>query len=343
MYLDRSLKLGGAGAGVLLISPDRKQLKYVLQILWPATNNEVEYEALIHGLRVAASLGIKRQLVYGDSAVVINQVNKDWDYTKETMDAYCAEVRKLEKNFQSLKILHVVRDLNVVADVLAKLRSDKAQVPPGVFVEELTSPSIKQPKPVTSNDTAPSVQVLTIVSSWTQVFIDYIKEHKLPTDKGEAAQIVRRSKNYVLVGNQLYRRGASSDILLKCITAEESRDLLDEIHSGCCCNHPASRTLVGKAFWSRFYWPTTLKDAEHLVSHCKGCEMFVRQAHVAAHNLICILPAWPFSCWGLDQVGPLKRAKGGFEYIYIAIDKFTKWIEYKPFIKYSATKAVEFI
>jgi hypothetical protein len=42
-------------------------------------------------------------------------------------------------------------------------------------------------------------------------------------------------------------------------------------------------------------------------------------------------------------VGPLKRTKGGFEYIYVAIDKFTKWIEYKPLVKYSATKAVEFI
>jgi ribonuclease HI len=38
------------------------------------------------------SLGIKRLLVYGDSAVVFNQVNKDWDCTKENMDAYCAEV-----------------------------------------------------------------------------------------------------------------------------------------------------------------------------------------------------------------------------------------------------------
>jgi ribonuclease HI len=38
------------------------------------------------------SLGIKRLLVYGDSAVVINQVNKEWDYTKENMDACCAEV-----------------------------------------------------------------------------------------------------------------------------------------------------------------------------------------------------------------------------------------------------------
>ena len=50
MYFDESLKLGGAGAGVLLISPDEKQLKYVLQILWQATNNEAKYEALIHGL-----------------------------------------------------------------------------------------------------------------------------------------------------------------------------------------------------------------------------------------------------------------------------------------------------
>jgi hypothetical protein len=45
----------------------------------------------------------------------------------------------------------------------------------------------------------------------------------------------------------------------------------------------------------------------------------------------------------LHQVGPLKRAKGGFEYIFIAIDKFTKWIEYKRLVKYSAAKAIEFI
>jgi hypothetical protein len=56
MYFDGSLKLGGAGAGVLFISLDKKQLKYVLQILWQATNNEAEYESLIHGLRVAITL-----------------------------------------------------------------------------------------------------------------------------------------------------------------------------------------------------------------------------------------------------------------------------------------------
>jgi ribonuclease HI len=77
MYFDGSLKLGVASAGVLFISLDSKQLKYVLQTLWQATNNEAEYEALIHGLRVAISLGIKRLLVYGDSTIVVNHVNKD--------------------------------------------------------------------------------------------------------------------------------------------------------------------------------------------------------------------------------------------------------------------------
>jgi hypothetical protein len=79
MYFDGSLKLEGVGAGVLLISPTCEQLKYVLQIFWKVSNNEAEYEALLHGLCLVASLGIKRLLVYGDSAVVINQVNKSWD------------------------------------------------------------------------------------------------------------------------------------------------------------------------------------------------------------------------------------------------------------------------
>jgi ribonuclease HI len=87
MYYDGSINLEGAGAGVLLISPMGEQLKYVLQIFWKVSNNEAEYEALLHGLRLAASLGIKRLLVYGDSAVVINQVNKSWDRNKENMDA----------------------------------------------------------------------------------------------------------------------------------------------------------------------------------------------------------------------------------------------------------------
>jgi hypothetical protein len=71
MYFDGSLNLDGGGAGVLFISPRGEQLKYVLQILWEVSNNEAEYEALLHGLRLVISLGIKRLLVYGDSLFVV--------------------------------------------------------------------------------------------------------------------------------------------------------------------------------------------------------------------------------------------------------------------------------
>jgi ribonuclease HI len=55
MYFDGSLNLEGAGAGVLFISPQGDHLKYILQIHYKASNNGAEYEALIHGLRIAVS------------------------------------------------------------------------------------------------------------------------------------------------------------------------------------------------------------------------------------------------------------------------------------------------
>ena len=55
-----------------------------------------------------------------------------------------------------------------------------------------------------------------------------------------------------------------------------------------------------------------------------------------------ILITWPFAIWGLDIVGPLQRALGGFTHLFIAIDKFTKWIEAKPVTTITAAKAKEF-
>jgi hypothetical protein len=72
--------------------------------------------------------------------------------------------------------MHVLRDSNVAADVLAKQGSDRAKVPSGVFLEELTSSSIKQPGGITSEALAPTTQIMVITRSWTQDFIDYIKK-----------------------------------------------------------------------------------------------------------------------------------------------------------------------
>jgi ribonuclease HI len=106
-------------AGVLLISLQGEQLKYVLQIHYKASNNGAEYEALIHGLRIEVSLGIRRLQAFGDSKLIIEQVNKKWDCVKDTMDAYYAEICKLEGRFEGIEFQHVSQNNNVDADVLS--------------------------------------------------------------------------------------------------------------------------------------------------------------------------------------------------------------------------------
>jgi hypothetical protein len=55
---------------------------------------------------------------------MVQQVNKEWDVNRDTMDAYVMEIRKLESKFLGLEIHHVIRDNNVGADVLSKLGFD---------------------------------------------------------------------------------------------------------------------------------------------------------------------------------------------------------------------------
>jgi len=142
MFFDGSLNINGAGARILFISPNKDKLHYILRILFPASNNIAEYEACLHGIRLAVKLGVKRLYVHGDSALVNNQLNKEWDTTHENMDLYCKEIRKWESNFYGIEYIHVVQDKNQVADALSKIGSSRAQIPQGVFVQDIHTPSI---------------------------------------------------------------------------------------------------------------------------------------------------------------------------------------------------------
>ena len=113
-----------------------------------------------------------------------------------------------------------------------------------------------------------------IEEDWRIQFIDIIREFKLPphveAKSTEAACIIRRSKGFVLVGDNLYKRSASG-ILMKCV-----KDILREIHEGVCGNHAASRTLVGKAYMSDFFWTTTISDAVGVYRQaCSGIPLAV--------------------------------------------------------------------
>jgi ribonuclease HI len=64
--------LGGLGVDVVLTSPKGYKLMYVLQIHFCASNNIAEYEALVHGLKLAKQIGIRRILCFRDSDLVVH-------------------------------------------------------------------------------------------------------------------------------------------------------------------------------------------------------------------------------------------------------------------------------
>ena len=154
-------------------------------------------------------------MVYGDSALVINQLNKDRSCSSEKMDAYCVEIRKLEGKFYGIEYHHMVRDQNQLADHLSKLGSSRAVILSGVFVQDLLAPSIKEDKEV--QEVPPTEQLVLIVPSsttdWREQFIKYLTSTEVPADKTETECLIRRSKHYVLVDDNLMRKSAKEGIL----------------------------------------------------------------------------------------------------------------------------------
>jgi hypothetical protein len=119
-------------------------------------------------------------------------------------------------------------------------------------------PSVQDPEAQASPDT------------WITEIRTYMKDKILSDDMAFADRITRLAKRYTLVEGDLYRRGANG-VLMRCITREEGCELLIEVHGGECGNHASFCTLVGKAFWHKFYWAIALQDAIELVKTYKAC------------------------------------------------------------------------
>jgi hypothetical protein len=93
MNFDGSKMLEGLGAGIVFTSPKGDKLQYVLQIHFRMLNNVAKYEALVHGLKLAKEIGIRRILCFGDSDLVVHQVSGEWDAKDANMASYCFYVQ----------------------------------------------------------------------------------------------------------------------------------------------------------------------------------------------------------------------------------------------------------
>jgi ribonuclease HI len=143
MNFDGSKMLEGLGVSIVLTSPKGDKLQYMLQMHFCASNNIAEYEALVHGLKLAKEVGIRSILCFGDSDLVVHQVLGEWEAMDANMASYRFYVQQLCGFFEGCEFHHVPRATNDEADRLSKISSTKQDIPAGVSLEIICKPSIK--------------------------------------------------------------------------------------------------------------------------------------------------------------------------------------------------------
>jgi len=121
------------------------------------TNNEAEYEALLHGMKMAKACGATRLEIYGDSNLVVQQSMNLCDAVSGNMIAYRQLYHNMEAKFEGCELKHIGRASNEEADTLANIGSMCSPIPDGVFYEVITQRSIKEK---TSTPPKPSAEEL---------------------------------------------------------------------------------------------------------------------------------------------------------------------------------------
>jgi ribonuclease HI len=144
IYVDGSKRVSGAGAGVVLVSPQGDKMRYVLRMRFAnPSNNEAEYEVVLHGMRMEKACGATCIKIPGDSNLIAQQVMKGCDTTCANMITYHAMYDKLEGDFKGCEVTHIGRESNEEADNLANIGSKCLPIPPGIFFEEIFERSVK--------------------------------------------------------------------------------------------------------------------------------------------------------------------------------------------------------
>lgn len=128
LYFDGASRCnpGLAGYGGVIYNDTEEVLTYYDKFNNPKTNNYAEYYAVYVGLSKAIELGIKELEVYGDSNLVVQQLNKKWKVKSDNLREIFNKCCNLIEKFDSITFQHVLRKYNKRADELANKGIDSS-------------------------------------------------------------------------------------------------------------------------------------------------------------------------------------------------------------------------
>nr|GFB00438.1 reverse transcriptase domain-containing protein [Tanacetum cinerariifolium] len=206
-------------------------------------------------------------------------------------------------------------------DALSKIASTSfAHLSKKVLVEVLKTKSITE-KEVTAviEEEGPT---------WMTELVNYLKEGTLPADEKEARKIRLKARQYELMEGILYKRSFLTP-WLRCVGPLQVEYMIKEIHKGSCSMHAGPRSVVAKAIWLGYFWPTMHRDAQDMIRKCNDCQIHRPVTRHPQQPLTPITAPWPFYKWGIDIAGPFPEGPGKVKFLIVAMDYFTKWIEAK--------------
>ncbi|GJY49563.1 reverse transcriptase domain-containing protein [Tanacetum coccineum] len=309
LYTDGASNNEGSGAGLILIAPDDVEYSYALRLNFSNSNNDVEYEALLAGLRIAKEMQEK--------------------------DIHAFEkVLELAGAFNRFRITHIPRAENRKADALSKLAAVQFDhLSKEVLVEVLNERSVEaQEVNMVVEEEGPT---------WMTPIRNYLEEGKLPEDPVAARTLMGKIGNYTIEDGVLYRKSYLVP-LMRCVGPLQANYVIREVHMGSCGMHDGPRQVVAKAMNLGYFWPSMHRDARELIRACDDCQAHAAVPRLPKADMISVTSAWPFMKWGMDIVGPLPEGPGRVKYLIVAIDYFTKWMEAKPLATITGKQVVNF-
>ncbi|XP_074353997.1 uncharacterized protein LOC141692932 [Apium graveolens] len=213
LHVDGVVNNGGAGAGIVLVSPEGHHLMTAIHFKFYVTNNDAQYEALINGLKIALEMGVRNLITRSDSELVVNQVNGGFQTQGPRTELYLRCTQLLIEKFQVVRLECISREKNSNADALAKMGSQQEAVLLGSILLEIQKiPSIPEIEAMQVDETPKEI--------WMSPLLAYIHKGTLHEDKFKARRLHYQAARYVVYDEILYKRGFNQP-LLRCVDEEE--------------------------------------------------------------------------------------------------------------------------
>ena len=127
------------------------------------------------------------------------------------------------------------------------------------------------------------------------------------------------------------------------LTHKEAKIVLNDAHSGACGGHLSRLAMAQKILRAGYFWPMIFKDCVEDVKHCHPCQLYTRNMQSHPAPLFPIISVGPFMEWGIDYVMCNLASAGGYKYVIIVVDYFTKWAEEMPTFKADRENADFFV